>query len=116
MAHGHDGQHVTVNDITRAEIAPPVITGRALDEQKLVFDHEHRLAIMKMGALGRLLGDRDEKPGTISFIVICLSFFLLGVVYFFSKDFSAYKDLMSFLTNAITLALGYLFGKSGGAK
>lgn len=67
--------------------------------------------------IGKVIGDKDEKPGNIAFIVIilCLIFFAFPYgLYFYTKDASVvsmFKDIGVPSLNLVTLALGYLFGK-----
>ena len=113
-----DSETPKQNNVVRPDI--PVPDALALQEGRN--QHEHKLELTKQGQLGRLFGSGVEKSGNVAALVIVLSFALLAVVFFYSKapDESGTEEvffkLLSPVASLITLALGYLFGSSGGDK
>jgi hypothetical protein len=73
----------------------------------------HETARMQQGWIGYALGDLANKPGNIAFIVIALAFLLLfGLVWLANPALPIVDKLITAFFALITLALGYLFGKS----
>ena len=64
-----------------------------------------------MGWVGRAVGSSGEKPGNIAAIAIVGSLIMIGLVYFFGPE-GPKGELMTLFGGVITLALGYLFGRS----
>jgi hypothetical protein len=69
---------------------------------------------LEMGAIGRILGSSTEKAGNIAFFVILYFSIVFGCVLLWGIDSEglAKKDLLLMVSSFITLALGYLFGRS----
>lgn len=70
-----------------------------------------------MGMVGSLFGNIHEKPGNIAGLAIAVSLVLLLVVFFVSYFWPNTNnvpvgELTTLFGGIITLALGYLFGKS----
>lgn len=118
-----DSETPNQNNVVRPDI--PVPDALALQEGRN--QHEHKLELTKQGQLGRLFGSGVEKSGNVAALVIVfsfalLTFALLTIVFFYSKapEQSGTEEfffkLLSPVASLITLALGYLFGSSGGDK
>jgi hypothetical protein len=69
---------------------------------------------LEMGWLGRALGNAAEKPGNIAGFAIVASFLILIAILWISAKDSSFRTeaVIPVFTGIITLALGYLFGKS----
>jgi len=70
-----------------------------------------------MGIVGSLFGGIHEKPGNIAGLAIVVSLAILVMVFFVSYFWPNTNnvpvgELMTLFGGIITLALGYLFGKS----
>ena len=63
------------------------------------------------GWLGRIFGSATNAPIYIAGIVVCLFAFTCVVVLFVESQVPA-ADFLNIMVPVITLALGYLFGKS----
>lgn len=68
--------------------------------------------------IGRVFGNMAEKPGNIAGLAIAMSLLMLVVLFFVSYFWPNTNDvpvgtLTTLFSSIITLALGYLFGKSG---
>jgi len=75
---------------------------------------EHRK--QEMGWLGRVFGSVEDKPGNITgFVIILLIAAICALAFLGPGDpnFPVDKVLTAFLS-ILTIALGYLFGRSGG--
>jgi hypothetical protein len=72
---------------------------------------------LEMGLIGRIFGSVQDKPGNIAGFAIIASFLILIAVLFVSAKDPNFKTdaLLPVFTGIITLALGYLFGKSSGS-
>lgn len=66
-----------------------------------------------LGCIGKLLGNKKEKPGNVAAISIGISFILIFCIIFVPKNYeNTSKDrLLLIPSSIITLSLGYLFGK-----
>jgi hypothetical protein len=80
------------------------------------FAHHDKSKLRQIGWIGRIVGDRDEKPGNIAFMTILVCFALLVILaYAPAKDGMSFKESFGFLTNVLTLTLGYLYGQRNGS-
>ena len=73
---------------------------------------------LEMGWIGALFGDVHHKPGNIAGFVIVMSMLFLGALFVVSYIWPNTNnvpvgELMTLFGGIVTLALGYLFGKSG---
>jgi hypothetical protein len=85
--------------------------------------HELKLFAFELGWLGKLFGGKSEKAGNISGVVIVLCVLSLAVIWAVdtyiaqlgkhAEPAMPFENIFSGLLSVITLALGYLFGKSG---
>ncbi len=85
----------------------------ALEEQKR-FDHEHRTQRTRLGWLGFIFGEGNEKAGNVAgFIAIICLLALVGRFIFYAQDFdkAANGEGLNNLVYVLTLCLGYLFGR-----
>jgi hypothetical protein len=80
----------------------------------LEYETQRTAKALEMGWFGRVFGTIQEKPGNIAGAAIVASFFVLVVVLIVSAKDPAFRTdaLIPVFTGIITLALGYLFGKS----
>lgn len=81
---------------------------------QLLEDSRRKTRRQEMGLFG-LLGSGPEKPANIVALAIILAFVCLAAVIFGYPDSGEHlskKDLITPLISLITLALGYLFGRS----
>jgi hypothetical protein len=72
---------------------------------------------LEIGWVGKMFGSHQEKPGNIAGAAICVSLLflggLVGLAYFVPNTNNVpIGELMTLFGGIITLALGYLFGKS----
>ena len=67
----------------------------------------------RLGCIGAIVGNNEEKAGNIAFITIIISFILIGCIIFTPKNYeNTSKDRLLLIPSGfITLSLGYLFGK-----
>lgn len=72
--------------------------------------------LMQVGILGLLFGDLKDKPGNIAGLAILISFAMLVAVLFISPDNPNIprSEIVTLFGGIITLALGFLFGRSWG--
>lgn len=68
--------------------------------------------------IGRVFGSMAEKPGNIAGLAIAMSLLMLGLLFYVSYFYPNTNNvsvgtLTTLFSSIITLALGYLFGKSG---
>jgi glycerol uptake facilitator-like aquaporin len=82
---------------------------------KLV-DHEARRGERQLegGFMGRIFGFSTEKPGNIAAFSLIVSFVLLACILALGTDTSSVskKDEITIVVSIITLALGFVFGRS----
>jgi hypothetical protein len=86
-----------------------------LKSKKEENDHARAMAKISHGAVGGVLGTREEKPGNIAFIVIIICFFILFVAFLrmnLKDQFEQFMKIAGILTSIITASLGYLFGSA----
>jgi hypothetical protein len=90
------------------ELASKVVESQTRREEKA----------LEMGWVGFLFGSGSEKPGNIAGIVIALSIIALIIIFFIGYFYpntnnAPTRELITLFGGIVTLALGYLFGKSG---
>jgi len=67
----------------------------------------------EMGLIGRVFGNATEKPGNIAGFAIAISALMILVLAFAPINPKVpVEQLLTMFGGIITLALGYLFGKS----
>ncbi len=66
------------------------------------------------GAMGRLFGFSVEKPGNIAAFVLIVSFIILACIFVWGTDTTTMskKDELTMVVGIITLALGFVFGRT----
>lgn len=90
---------------------------KILAKRVLEVQAEHAGKELEMGRVGSWLGSATEKPGNVAGIAIILSFLMLLIVFLVPVNATAPRDsLFTLFGGIITLALGYLFGKSDKSK
>ena len=72
---------------------------------------EHTRMTLETGWLGKIFGSATNAPTNIAGLVLCLFFPSIIIVLFLEARMEAIEYLKLVL-RVITLALGYLFGKS----
>src|SRR6266850_7396229 len=81
------------------------------DVPERYYDIEQRRMALEAGLLGRLFGSATRAPIYIAGIVVFLFAITCVVVLFVHSNVPA-PDFLNIIVPVITLALGYLFGKS----
>ena len=70
-------------------------------------------ARMGYGLLGRFFGSATNAPTNIAGLVICLlTLTIIGIGLWFVPSSIPPRDFLNVVVPIVTLALGYLFGKS----
>ncbi len=82
-------------------------------------ENRHTGRRIEMGWIGRFFGSVGEKPGNIAGVVILISTVVLAgvfwVTYFHPNTNNVpVGEIFTLFGGIITLALGFLFGRSGG--
>jgi hypothetical protein len=97
--------------LARVNILPQ---DRVLAEQVIASRVRQEERVTEMGRFGIIFGSVQEKPGNIAGMVILSSFIVLVAILIISAENSNFKTdaLIPVFTGIISLALGYLFGKS----
>jgi hypothetical protein len=88
--------------------------GLATSEAHLFYGHLKDQKRLERGIAGWFIGHGSEKLGNIAFLVIIICFMLIfGLAWFPKSDDAPFREKTTYtLFSIITLALGYLFGKS----
>lgn len=90
---------------------------KLLASRMLEVQAEHAGKELEMGRVGGWLGSATEKPGNIAGIAIILSFLMLLIVFLVPVNPNIPREsLFTLFGGIITLALGYLFGRSDRSK
>lgn len=78
--------------------------------------HRHKTEEKKMdmGILGRIFGSTAQTPGNVAALAVTISFILFAVVLIWVPDSASIskKDALTIVGGFITLALGFLFGRT----
>jgi glycerol uptake facilitator-like aquaporin len=69
---------------------------------------------MEGGYMGKIFGFSTEKPGNIAAFVLIVAFLLLACILLFGTDTQSIskKDEFTIVVGVITLALGFVFGRT----
>ena len=67
-----------------------------------------------MGWLGRVFGSVGHTPGNVAALAVTASFILFAIVLFWVPDTPSLskKDALTIVAGFISLALGFLFGRT----
>ncbi len=87
----------------------------ALEEEKRSFEHEHRTQRTRLGWLGYVFGEGNEKAGNVAGIIAMVC--LIALIARFVADAFGFDrgvaddERLNNLVYVLTLCLGYLFGR-----
>lgn len=94
---------------------PAASSSSDAEQRQLLTRYEYDLENNKqnLGCIGKLLGNKKEKPGNVAAISIGISFILIFCIIFGleSHENTSKDRLLLIPSSIITLSLGYLFGK-----
>jgi hypothetical protein len=65
--------------------------------------------------MGKIFGSRQNAPGYIAGLCIIFSMIALALLIVFGSENARTSQGMTIFGGVVTLALGYLFGRSGGS-
>jgi hypothetical protein len=87
----------------------PKIAGKIIDVQS-----QHESQRLDMGVLGRFFGSKSGAPANAASFVVYAAFATIAAILVFGVDAASFtkKDSVIAISNLLTLALGFLFGKS----
>ena len=85
----------------------------AEDVPERYYDIEHTRMSLEAGWLGKIFGSAANAPTNIAgFFVGILTLTIIVIGFVFVPSSISAMDYLKFLAPLVTLALGYLFGKS----
>jgi hypothetical protein len=70
----------------------------------------------ELGWMGKIFGSRQNAPGNIAGVCVLISMIALIVLLGYGGDGPKISQGITLFGGVVTLALGYLFGRSDGGK
>jgi hypothetical protein len=70
----------------------------------------------ELGWMGKIFGSRANSPGNIAGVCVVISILALCFLLVYAPEGPRTSQGITLFGGIVTLALGYLFGRSGGSK
>jgi hypothetical protein len=90
------------------------VDDREIARLNALHSHKSQEKKLEMGWLGLIFGSTAQAPANVAALAVLVSFLLFAVALFWVPDSASIskKDALTFVAGFITLALGFLFGRT----